>query len=71
MRIGIGLARLAIIAVEIVMSRIVGIGFFIWDTYHNNNFSEVILALVYIGVVGLILYKLMAALQNWILPEQK
>jgi len=33
--------------------------------------SEVILALVYIGVVGLILDKLMVALQNWILPEQK
>ncbi|MFN7657969.1 MAG: nitrate ABC transporter, permease protein, partial [Dolichospermum sp.] len=33
--------------------------------------SEVILALVYIGVVGLILDKLMAWLQNKILPEQK
>jgi bicarbonate transport system permease protein len=72
LRIAIGLAWLAIIAAEIVMSGIVGIGFFIWDAYQNNNVSEVILALVYIGVVGLILDKLMAALQNWILPaEQK
>ncbi|MFW9262757.1 nitrate ABC transporter permease, partial [Nostoc sp. CALU 546] len=47
LRIAIGLAWLAIIAAEIVMSGIVGIGFFIWDAYQNNNVSEVILALVY------------------------
>ncbi|MBD2514087.1 nitrate ABC transporter permease [Nostoc sp. FACHB-973] len=72
LRIAIGLAWLAIIAAEIVMSGIVGIGFFIWDAYQNNNVSEVILALVYIGVVGLILDKAMGWLQNKILPaEQK
>ncbi len=72
LRIAIGLAWLAIIAAEIVMSGIVGIGFFIWNAYQNNNVSEVILALVYIGVVGLILDKLMAWVQTLILPtEQK
>jgi bicarbonate transport system permease protein len=71
LRISIGLAWLAIIAAEIVMSGIVGIGFFIWDAYQANKVSEVILALVYIGVVGLILDKLMAWLQNRILPQQK
>lgn len=72
LRIAIGLAWLAIIAAEIVMSGIVGIGFFIWDAYQNNNVSEVILALIYIGIVGLILDKMMGWLQNKILPaEQK
>lgn len=71
LRISIGLAWLAIIAAEIVMSGIVGIGFFIWDAYQANKVSEVILALVYIGVVGLLLDKLMAWLQTRILPEQK
>ncbi|MEH2277891.1 MAG: nitrate ABC transporter permease [Nostoc sp.] len=72
LRIAIGLAWLAIIAAEIVMSGIVGIGFFIWDAYQNNNVSEVILALIYIGVVGLLLDKMMGWLQNKILPaEQK
>jgi bicarbonate transport system permease protein len=71
LRIAIGLAWLAIIAAEIVMSGIVGIGFFIWNAYQNNNVSEVILALVYIGIVGLILDKFMGWLQNKILPEQK
>jgi len=72
LRIAIGLAWLAIIAAEIVMSGIVGIGFFIWEAYQNNNVSEVILALIYIGIVGLLLDKFMAWLQTLILPaEQK
>lgn len=71
LRIAIGLAWLAIIAAEIIMSGIVGIGFFIWDAYQNNKVSEIILALVYIGVVGLILDKLMIWVQSKILPEEQ
>jgi bicarbonate transport system permease protein len=71
LRIAIGLAWLAIIAAEIIMSGIVGIGFFIWDAYQNNKVSEIILALVYIGVVGLILDKLMLWVQSRILPEEQ
>lgn len=71
LRIAIGLAWLAIIAAEIVMSGIVGIGFFIWDAYQNNNVSEVILALVYIGIVGLLLDKFMAWLQTKIVAEEQ
>jgi len=72
LRIALGLAWLAIIAAEIVMSGIVGIGFFIWNAYQNNQVSEVILAVVYIGAVGLLLDKLMVWLEAKILPpEQK
>lgn len=71
LRISIGLAWLAIIAAEIVMSGIVGIGFFIWNAYRNSQVSEIILALVYIGVVGLLLDKFMAWLQTAILPEEQ
>ncbi len=70
LRIAIGLAWLAIIAAEIVMSGIVGIGFFIWEAYQNNNVSEVILALIYIGVVGLLLDKAMGWLETKILPAE-
>jgi bicarbonate transport system permease protein len=63
LRIAIGLAWLAIIAAEIVMSGIVGIGFFIWDSYQNNYISDIILALFYIGAIGLILDRFMAWLQ--------
>jgi len=72
LRIALGLAWLAIIAAEIVMSGIVGIGFFIWNAYQNNQVSEVILAVLYIGAVGLVLDKLMIWLESAILPpEQK
>lgn len=70
LRIAIGLAWLAIIAAEIVMSGVVGIGFFIWDAYQQNYVSEVILAVFYIGGVGLILDRGMAYLQNLILPAE-
>jgi bicarbonate transport system permease protein len=70
LRIAIGLAWLAIIAAEIVMSGIVGIGFFIWEAYQNNNVSEVILALIYIGVVGFLLDKGMGWIETKILPAE-
>ena len=71
LRIAIGLAWLAIIAAEIVMSGIVGIGFFIWNAYQNGQVSEIILALVYIGLVGWILDSLMAWIQTLILPPSQ
>ncbi|NJK33600.1 MAG: nitrate ABC transporter permease [Oscillatoriales cyanobacterium SM2_2_1] len=70
LRIAIGLAWLAIIAAEIVMSGIVGIGFFIWDAYQQNYVSEIIVAVFYIGSVGLLLDRGMALLQRWIVPEK-
>lgn len=69
LRIAIGLAWLAIIAAEIVMSGIVGIGFFIWDAYQNNYISEIILAVLYIGAVGLLLDRGIAYIQRLIVPE--
>ncbi|MEN9226278.1 MAG: nitrate ABC transporter permease [Thermostichus sp. HHBFW_bins_43] len=63
LRVGIGLSWLAIIAAEIVMSGVPGIGFFIWDAYQQNYVTEIIVAVVYIGAVGLLLDRLMAALQ--------
>lgn len=71
LRIAIGLAWLAIIAAEIVMSGIVGIGFFIWDAYQQNYISEIILAVIYIGAVGLLLDRLIVFIQNLILPQQQ
>ncbi len=64
LRVGIGLSWLAIIAAEIVMSGVPGIGFFIWDAYQQNYVTEIIVAVIYIGAVGLLLDRLVAALQN-------
>jgi bicarbonate transport system permease protein len=71
LRIAIGLAWLAIIAAEIVMSGIVGIGFFIWNAYQNGQVSEIILSLFYIGLVGWALDKIMVQIQTMILPESQ
>ena len=64
LRISIGLAWLAIIAAEIVMSGIVGIGFFIWDAYQQNYVTDIVLAVVWIGAVGLILDRSIAWIQS-------
>jgi bicarbonate transport system permease protein len=71
LRIAIGLAWLAIIAAEIVMTGVTGIGFFIWNSYQNGQVSEIIVALVYIGLVGWGLDVFMVWVQGKILPYSK
>jgi len=70
LRISIGLAWLAIIAAEIVMPGTLGIGFFIWDAYQQNYVGEIVLGVIWIGAIGLVLDRLMAALQNYISPSK-
>ena len=71
LRIGIGLSWLAIVAAEMLVGG-VGIGFFIWDSYNSSRMSEIILALVYVGVVGLLLDRLIAFIAGLVVPaEQK
>jgi nitrate/nitrite transport system permease protein len=57
LRIAVGLSWLAIVAAEMITGG-VGIGSYIWDSYNAGNISEVILCMVYVGVVGLILDKI-------------
>ncbi|OAN46605.1 nitrate ABC transporter, permease protein [Paramagnetospirillum marisnigri] len=57
LKIGIGLSWLAIIAAEMLIGG-VGIGFFIWDAWNSSLMSEIILALVYVGLVGFMLDRL-------------
>jgi nitrate/nitrite transport system permease protein len=54
LRIGVGLSWLAIVAAEMLIGG-VGIGFFIWDAWNSSRISDIIVALVYIGVVGFLL----------------
>jgi len=71
LRIAIGLAWLAIIAAEIVMSGVAGIGFFIWDAYQQNYVTEIIVAVIYIGAIGLILDRAVGFLQSKIAPASR
>ncbi|MFM8525522.1 MAG: nitrate ABC transporter permease [Cyanobacteriota bacterium] len=60
LRISVGLAWLAIVAAEMLKAD-GGIGFFIWDAYNaggDSSTSQIILAIVVVGLVGLLLDRL-------------
>lgn len=59
LRIGVGLSWLAIVAAEMLIGG-VGIGFFIWDAWNSSLISDIIVALIYVGVVGFFLDRLIA-----------
>ena len=65
LRIGVGLSWLAIVAAEMLIGG-VGIGFFIWDAWNSSRISDIIVALVYIGVVGFLLDKLIATVGHFV-----
>ncbi|MBH8551679.1 nitrate ABC transporter permease [Nostocaceae cyanobacterium CENA357] len=54
LRISLGIAWLVIVAVEMLTGGI-GIGFFVWDEWSRLNLSSVFLAVLVIGLTGLIL----------------
>jgi nitrate/nitrite transport system permease protein len=57
LRIGVGLSWLAIVAAEMLTGG-VGIGFFIWDAWNSSRLTDIIVALVYIGLIGFVLDRL-------------
>jgi nitrate/nitrite transport system permease protein len=65
LRIGVGLSWLAIVAAEMLTGG-VGIGFFIWDAWNSSRLPDIIVALMYIGFVGFILDRMVAALATFV-----
>ncbi len=63
LRIALGLAWLAVVAAEMLLSDD-GLGFFIVNAYNNSDISEIILAIVYLGGVGIILDQIMSLLSS-------
>ena len=61
LRIGVGMSWLAIVASEMLLGG-VGIGFFIWDQYNASRISDIIVALLWVGLVGYALDRLVALL---------
>ncbi|RAK63110.1 nitrate ABC transporter permease [Phenylobacterium kunshanense] len=61
LRIGIGMSWLAIVASEMLLGG-VGVGFFIWDQYNASRISDIVVALVWVGLVGFALDRLVALL---------
>ena len=60
-RLSIGTAWLVIVAAEMLTGG-VGIGFWVWDEWNNLNVPHIIIAIVVIGVVGLMLEQALVAL---------
>ena len=65
LRIGVGLSWLAIVAAEMLIGG-VGVGFFIWDAWNSSRISDIVLALVYVGLVGFMLDRIVSWIGRWV-----
>jgi nitrate/nitrite transport system permease protein len=63
MRISMGIAWLVIVAAEMLVGG-TGIGYFVWNEWNNLSLTNVIFAILVIGVVGMTLDLLFARLQR-------
>ena len=65
LRISLGIAWLVIVAVEMLTGGI-GIGFFVWDEWNRLNLSSVFLAVLVIGLTGLLLDFALAKIEDFV-----
>ncbi len=63
MRISIGIAWLVIVAAEMLVGG-TGIGYFVWNEWNNLNLTNVIFAILVIGLMGMVLDFCFARLQK-------
>jgi nitrate/nitrite transport system permease protein len=59
MRISIGIAWLVIVAAEMLVGG-TGIGYFVWNEWNNLSITNVITAILVIGVIGMVLDQILA-----------
>ncbi len=70
MRIAAGLSWLAIVAAEMLTGG-VGIGFFIWDAWNSSRITDIFVALLYVGIVGLLLDRLVFYTSKFIVHSEE
>ncbi|MFL1461439.1 nitrate ABC transporter permease [Roseococcus sp. DSY-14] len=58
MRISIGIAWLVIVAAEMLVGG-TGIGYWVWNQWNNLSIADIVIAILLIGVVGLLLDRLL------------
>lgn len=63
MRISIGIAWLVIVAAEMLVGG-TGIGYFVWNEWNNLSITNVINAILLIGIVGMVLDQILAWCQR-------
>jgi len=59
MRISVGIAWLVIVAAEMLIGG-TGIGYFVWNEWNNLSIANIICAILFIGVIGMLLDTLLA-----------
>jgi len=59
MRISVGIAWLVIVAAEMLVGG-TGIGYFVWNEWNNLSITNVIVAIIVIGLVGMMLDQMLA-----------
>lgn len=62
LRISMGIAWLVIVAAEMLLGT--GLGYFIWNEWNNLSIANILVAIFIIGLVGLLLDSLFAALEK-------
>ena len=65
MRISMGIAWLVIVAAEMLVGGL-GVGYFVWNEWNNLSLSNVIFAILTIGVVGMLLDFAFGRLQKFV-----
>lgn len=69
MRISIGIAWLVIVAAEMLVGG-TGIGYFVWNEWNNLSITNVIAAILFIGLIGMLLDLVLARLARLVtFPE--
>jgi nitrate/nitrite transport system permease protein len=63
MRISIGIAWLVIVAAEMLVGG-TGIGYFVWNEWNNLSIANILVAVLMIGVIGMLLDLCFARLQR-------
>ncbi|PWS34145.1 nitrate ABC transporter, permease protein [Falsiroseomonas bella] len=61
MRISIGIAWLVIVAAEMLVGG-TGIGYWVWNQWNNLSLADIVIAILLIGIVGLLLDRLLGVL---------
>lgn len=69
LRISMGIAWLVIVAAEMLLGT--GLGYFIWNEWNNLYIPNIIVAILIIGIVGLILDQIFAYFENLVSFSKK
>ena len=65
MRISIGIAWLVIVAAEMLVGG-TGIGYWVWNQWNNLSLADIVIAILLIGVVGLLLDRALGAVAKMV-----